>query len=95
MTSPSIDELFASTLEGDYDDDAPWEAIRALRKLGTRDVFEIAAAWCKSDDPLKRARGIDVLSQLGKTADHPVNCFRTKHMPSFQSLCSTNLRKAR
>ena len=70
-----IGDLFASTLKGDYDDDDPWQAVHALRRLGTREVFDIAAAWCKSDDPLTRARGIDVLAQLGKTANHPVNSF--------------------
>ncbi len=75
MTSTAIEKDFACTLKGNYDDDAPWQAVHALRKLGTRDVFDIAAAWCKSDDPLMRARGIDVLAQLGKTTDHPVNSF--------------------
>jgi HEAT repeat protein len=49
--------------------------VRELRQLGTREVFDIAAFWCNSDDPLKRARGIDILAQLGKTADHPRNAF--------------------
>jgi HEAT repeat protein len=75
MTSTAIDDLFACTLAGDYEDDAPWDAVRALRKLGTRDVFDTAATWCKSDDPLMRARGVDILAQLGKTVDHPVNSF--------------------
>jgi HEAT repeat protein len=75
MTSTAIDELFACTLKGNYDDDAPWQAVHALRKLGTRDVFDIAAAWCKSDNSLIRARGVDVLAQLGKTFDHPVHSF--------------------
>jgi HEAT repeat protein len=75
MTSTSIDDLFACTLKGDYDDDAPWQAVHDLRKLGTREVFDIAAAWCKSDNSLMRARGVDVLAQLGKTMDHPVNSF--------------------
>ena len=30
---------------------------------------------CKSKDPLSRARGADVLAQLGKTADHTSNSF--------------------
>lgn len=30
----------------------------------SRDVFEHAAAWCRSDDPIKRARGADILCQL-------------------------------
>lgn len=67
MSSDSIDDLFARTLLGDYDDDAPWEAIRALQNLGTRTVFERAANWCGSDDPKKRTRGADVLALLGKT----------------------------
>ena len=27
----STEELFAATLEGEYDDDAPWEAVSVLR----------------------------------------------------------------
>ena len=34
-----------------------------------------AAAWTESVEPLERARGIDVIAQLGKTADHPSNSF--------------------
>jgi HEAT repeat protein len=75
MTSGNIDQLFAHTLEGDYDGDAPWEAVRALRHIGSREVFDRAAAWCKSENPLQRARGADVLAQLGKTADHRENNF--------------------
>src|SRR5260370_39849744 len=75
MTSENIDELFARTLSGDYDDDAPWEAVRTLRQIGSRDVFDRAAEWCGSENPLQRARGADVLAQLGKTANHCSNSF--------------------
>jgi HEAT repeat protein len=75
MTSPEIDELFAQTLIGDYDDELPWEAVNALRRIGTREVFDRAAAWCKSGNPMERARGASVLAQLGKTAEHPTNNF--------------------
>lgn len=75
MTLAQIDELFAQTLTGDYDDDAPWEAVAKLRHLGTRQVFERAAEWCVSSDPLKRARGADVLAQIGRTSEHPDNTF--------------------
>lgn len=75
MTSTPLDELFASTLHGDYDDDKPWEAVRTLRRLGTREVFDVAADWCNSSDPIKRARGADVLSQLGKVPPSAVNSF--------------------
>jgi len=75
MTARGIDELFAQALSGDYEDDAPWEAVHALRSIGTRQIFERAADLCKSNDPLSRARGADVLGQLGKTADHRSNTF--------------------
>jgi HEAT repeat protein len=75
VSAPDIDELFAQTLSGDYEDEAPWEAVCALRHLGTREVFEKATEWCESDNPLARARGADVLSQLGKTIEHRSNSF--------------------
>jgi HEAT repeat protein len=75
MAAQQIDALFAQTLSGDYDDDAPWTAIHSLRRIGTREVFEKAAEWCESTDPIIRARGVDVLAQLGRTADHTSNNF--------------------
>jgi hypothetical protein len=75
MTSEDIETLFVKTLIGDYEDDAPWQAVSELRRIGSRDVFTRAVEWCKSSDPLVRTRGIDVLAQLGKTADHPSNRF--------------------
>ena len=65
--SDDIHHLFEETIRGDYEDDAPWEAVRKLRTIGTRDVFDVASQWSRSEDPLKRARGIDVVAQLGKT----------------------------
>lgn len=70
-----IADLFAKTLSGDYDDEAPWNAVRELHRLGTREVFEKAAGWCRSEAPLQRARGADVLAQLGRTTEHPSNNF--------------------
>lgn len=75
MPPQEIDELFAQALRGDDDDHEPWEAVSALRRIGTREVFDRAAKWCKSTDPLERARGVQVLAQLGKTAEHPSNSF--------------------
>jgi hypothetical protein len=60
------DSLFADTLKGDYDDDLPWKAIHTLRKSGRHAVFERGAMWCSSPSPLKRARGADILAQLGR-----------------------------
>jgi HEAT repeat protein len=75
MTVAQIDELFAQMLTGDYDEDAPWEAVGKLRNLGTHQVYERAAEWCISNDPLKRARGADVLAQIGRTSEHAQNSF--------------------
>jgi HEAT repeat protein len=75
MTAHEIDELFAQAQSGDYEDEAPWQAIKALRSIGTRQIFQRAADLCKSPDPLSRARGADVLSQLGKTFEHRSNTF--------------------
>lgn len=75
MNSGEIDELFSRTLSGGYEDDSAWEAVRTLQHIGTREVFDRAAEWCNSDEPLVRARGADVLAQLGKTVEHPTNSF--------------------
>ena len=71
MPDQAIDERFARTLSGDYDSENPWEAVRDLHKLGTREVFDEAVAWCNSSEPLRRARGADVLAQIG-TPSFPI-----------------------
>ena len=75
MNRQEIEELFAVTLTGEYEDDSPWEAVRTLRQIGSREVFDLAAEWCRSENPLVRSRGADVLSQLGQTVEHPTNSF--------------------
>ncbi len=64
MTTSEIEALFARTLVGDYEAKDAWEAVATLRLNGSREIFERAAAWCASDDPLKRARAAGVLCQL-------------------------------
>lgn len=61
----TTEELFAATLEGDDDDDAPWQAVSVLRLRGTPEVFEVARRYCQSDNPRARSRGLSVLAQLG------------------------------
>jgi hypothetical protein len=64
MTEHQIDELFATTLTGEYDDEDPWAAVGKLRMNGNQLIFEKASAWCQSLEPLKRARAADILCQL-------------------------------
>lgn len=59
------DELFKTSLVGDYEDEAAWDAVGVLRRRGTKEVFDLAAKYCQSEDPKERARGLDVLAQLG------------------------------
>jgi len=64
MPPLNIDDLFVATLAGEYDGDEPWQAVSELRRNGSREIFERAADWCRSEDALKRARGADILAQL-------------------------------
>jgi HEAT repeat protein len=89
MSSVAIDEAFAKTLLGEYDDDAPWEAVRELRRIGASEVFDRAVEWCRSSDPLKRARGADVLAQLGRTAEHPAHLCPQESFLVIASLIKT------
>ncbi len=84
-----IEDLFAETLKGEYDDETPWHAVHALQNIGSREVLDIASDWCRSDEPLKRARGADVLAQLGKTADHPKNNFPEESFNAVATLAES------
>jgi len=75
MPESSINDLFAAALQGDYDNDEAWQAVHTLRSLGTRDIFDQAVVLCRSPEPLKRARGADILGQLGKTSESPITQF--------------------
>jgi HEAT repeat protein len=86
MGLEEINDIFAQTLTGDYDDELPWESVRRLREIGSREVFEIAAGWCGSENPLKRARGADVLAQLGRSIDHPSNNFPDESFSAVSGL---------
>lgn len=65
LESKSTEALFAASLEGEYDDDDAWEAVTVLRLRGTKEAFQLAKRYCDSDNPNSRARGLNVLAQLG------------------------------
>jgi hypothetical protein len=68
LENKTNEELFQAALQGDYDDDAPWQAVAVLHLRGTEDVFKLAADYCRSTVPLERARGIDVGSDAVTSA---------------------------
>jgi HEAT repeat protein len=81
MPTATIDELFAQTLKGDYDNDQAWDAIHSLRATGSREVFDKAVTWCRSNEPLKRARGADIVAQFGHTAESQTTLFASESFP--------------
>lgn len=71
MTSERMHELFDQTLIGQYDDEVPWDAVSELRSNGSPETFGIAAQWLQDNDPLKKARGAAILSQLREPSEDP------------------------
>jgi HEAT repeat protein len=69
MRSPdgrSIDELFSAATDWSRDDGfGDWTAVEALQRIGSADVCDRALALTRSYDPRVRARGVDILAQLG------------------------------
>jgi len=63
--SKTAEELFLDSFQGDYDDDAPWDAVKELRRRNTPEVFNLAVSYSQSKVSLERARALDVLAQLG------------------------------
>jgi HEAT repeat protein len=61
----TTEELFQASLQGDYEDETAWDAVETLRLRGTEEVFRLASKYVKSAEPRERARGLNVLAQLG------------------------------
>jgi len=63
--SRSVAELLDAAVQGDDDDEAAWNAVMSLQLRATPEVLETAKKYCRSADAKARARGLDVLGQLG------------------------------
>ena len=68
MTSPindtrSVADLWKAAFQAD--DDVAWNAVAALHWRGSKEVLDRAVVLTRSSDPASRARGADVLGQLG------------------------------
>jgi len=59
----SVEDLWKAALQAD--DDAAWNAVAALHWRGSKEVLDRAVVLTRSSDPSSRARGADVLGQLG------------------------------
>jgi HEAT repeats len=55
----------------DYDADERWEIIRALHARTDRETFDATCALARSDEVPMRVLGLDILSQIGYSADRP------------------------
>jgi HEAT repeat protein len=89
MTLTCVEALFRQTLAGDYDDDLPWAAVDELRTIGTDEVFRLAAAWCRSPEALCRARGADILAQIGRTMKTHANTHVEESFAAITALMET------
>ncbi len=73
--TPSTTSLLADAADAATatppDDRRLWDLIYALHERGTRDVFEAAAAWCRSPQAPLRELGANVLGELGYEAEFP------------------------
>jgi HEAT repeat protein len=68
--SLAADELFATALRSsfkgpDVEHEEHWDAVKALRQLGTDEVFERAVGLTRSDSVKERVLGADILARLG------------------------------
>jgi HEAT repeat protein len=66
----SVAELLAAAVDWNDDESSEeeneaWRAVWVLHLRGTREVLEGALTLCRSPEPRIRARGVDILAQLG------------------------------
>jgi len=71
MTTDELHQLFQQTLQGEYEDKEPWDAVSKIRSNGSREAFSIAAEWLKDKSALRRARAAAILSQLRLPCEVP------------------------
>jgi len=75
MIQREIAELFSQAVSGDYDGDVWWEAVSALHRIGTREIFDHAAELCNSANPTSTCPLGWCSSATWKTTEHPSNNF--------------------
>ena len=91
MPPADIDELFAQTLRGAYDDEAPWEAVHSLRRIGTRQVFETAVERVESPSHSCAHEALMSLRNLARPPSTGQTAFRRSATVSSARLYSVNV----
>lgn len=69
MDAAERDALFERTLQGDYDSDEAWAAVRALHRDASKETFDRAIEWSHHPDPRRRARAVEILCQMYRTTE--------------------------
>jgi len=70
-TTALLADAAAAAIASNPDDRRLWDLIYALQERATRDVFEAAAAWCRSPGAPLRGLGVAVLGELGLDGSFP------------------------
>ena len=70
-TTTLLADAAAAAVASGPDDRRLWDLIYALHERATRDVFEAAAAWCRSPSASLRTLGVAVLGELGIDGSFP------------------------
>jgi HEAT repeat protein len=86
MTDPNVDELFDKALSGDEDDDDAWKAVAQLHQIPTEEVLHRAIALTSAENPYHRARGADILGQLGRTSATSAKLFLRERVQTVLDL---------
>jgi len=61
----TVPQLIALALQGEEDDEQAWEAIRCLHARADQETWDAAVVLLRSSMAKERARGVDVIAQLG------------------------------
>ena len=70
-TTTLLADAAAAAIASPPDERRLWDLIYALHERATRDVFEAAAAWCRSPSAPLRGLGVAVLGELGIECSSP------------------------
>ncbi len=85
LSNTELVELAASEAADDSSREGAirWELVREMHRRTDREIFDAAAAWCASTDPLIRTLAADTLGQFAYRDDYP---FAAESAPLLDAL---------